>query len=113
MPEFRDEHLEEHKAIHAGLDGYVELLRAFKAEPTSYNPSRLRAQLESWGPVLFYHLDAEVATLKGDNLRRCEYTSWLDCGTAGQGQGLQYGLTRDESRLHVGRGAQAAHVIVL
>lgn len=79
MPEFAKngsaEHLEEHKAIHDGMDRYVALINSFKSSPSSYDPEAMRANLASWGPVLFYHLDAEVKTLHHDNLRRCEFRS--------------------------------------
>ncbi|SGY13623.1 BQ5605_C010g05916 [Microbotryum silenes-dioicae] len=79
MPEFRvgplsdrgmEEHLEEHEQIHAGMDRYQDYIRAARATPTAFSPEKLREIMGSMGPILFYHLDAEVETLKADNLKR-------------------------------------------
>ncbi|KDE07590.1 hypothetical protein MVLG_02056 [Microbotryum lychnidis-dioicae p1A1 Lamole] len=70
MPEFREEHLEEHEQIHAGMDRYQDYIRAARATPTAFSPEKLREIMGLMGPILFYHLDAEVETLKADNLKR-------------------------------------------
>lgn len=94
-------HLEEHKAIHegmsmldmssrsllgprslgsfltrrslTGMDRYSAYLSKCKSSPSSFDAEEFRKILQSWGPILFYHLDAEVKTLHHDNLRRCEF----------------------------------------
>lgn len=79
-----------------GLDRYMAYINAAKSNPASYSAESFRkvlldlrfgtmlvvarsrtlltgsfAQvLSSFGPMLMYHLDAEVETLRGDNLRR-------------------------------------------
>ncbi|ORY87458.1 hypothetical protein BCR35DRAFT_289530 [Leucosporidium creatinivorum] len=74
MPEFNHKssavHLEEHKAIHEGMDRYSAYLSKCKSSPSSFDAEEFRKILQSWGPILFYHLDAEVKTLHHDNLRR-------------------------------------------
>ncbi|BGP22993.1 hypothetical protein Rt10032_c16g5688 [Rhodotorula toruloides] len=70
MPQFRDDHQEEHDTIHEGMDSLKSLTKRLKVEPNLYSPDEFRKNLASWGPILFYHLDAEVASLKPDVLRR-------------------------------------------
>ncbi|GAA5970018.1 hypothetical protein JCM11641_000235 [Rhodosporidiobolus odoratus] len=70
MPQFADEHQEEHDTIHEGMYKFEVLVEKYRSEPSSYSPEEFRANLAAWGPVLFYHLNAEVATLKPDILRR-------------------------------------------
>ncbi|GAA5856975.1 hypothetical protein JCM5353_000940 [Sporobolomyces roseus] len=70
MPHFQIEHQEEHDAIHTGMHNLEELAKEFKSAPSSYSPERLQKNLASWGPLLFWHLDAEVRSLKADVLRR-------------------------------------------
>ncbi|SCZ89666.1 BZ3500_MvSof-1268-A1-R1_Chr9g10538 [Microbotryum saponariae] len=72
MPEFRVSLLSDRGMIHAGMDRYQDYIRAARATPTAFSPEKLREIMGSMGPILFYHLDAEVETLKADNLRRCE-----------------------------------------
>lgn len=54
------------------MDELQALISKYRSDPTSYSPDDFRRNLASWGPLLFYHLDAEVETLKPDILRRCE-----------------------------------------
>ncbi|SCV69856.1 BQ2448_1250 [Microbotryum intermedium] len=61
MPEFR---------IHAGMERYQNYIRAARHTPTAFRPEKMQEIMASMGPILFYHLDAEVETLKADNLRR-------------------------------------------
>ncbi|GAA5903940.1 hemerythrin domain-containing protein [Sporobolomyces salmoneus] len=70
MPHFQLEHQEEHDAIHKGMHDLEELTKKYKKNPTSYSPEELKTNLKSWGPLLFWHLDAEVESLKADVLRR-------------------------------------------
>lgn len=77
MPEFQmksGEHLEEHQHIHDGMDRMKSYIAKCKAKPTEYSATEFQKLLASWGPVLFYHLNAEVKTLHRDNLRRCMLT---------------------------------------
>jgi hypothetical protein len=61
---------ESHRLIHAGLDRYGRLLTTFRADATSYDPSKLRAVMDSFRKVLFEHLDQEVADLGQQNMIR-------------------------------------------
>ncbi|ORY87456.1 hypothetical protein BCR35DRAFT_38995 [Leucosporidium creatinivorum] len=74
MPEFEHEtsgaHVEEHEAIHEGMGRYSAYLAKCKSSPSSFNAEEFRKILQSWGPILFYHLDAEVISLSHANLRR-------------------------------------------
>ncbi|GAA6001151.1 hypothetical protein JCM10207_007433 [Rhodosporidiobolus poonsookiae] len=70
MPQFADDHQEEHDTIHEGMHKLELLISKYRTDPSSYSPTDFRAHLASWGPVLFYHLDAEVQSLKPDILRR-------------------------------------------
>ncbi|GAA6060978.1 hypothetical protein JCM10212_006560 [Sporobolomyces blumeae] len=70
MPQFRIEHQEEHDAIHDGMSKLESLISRVTSDPSTYSPKEFQENLASWGPLLFYHLDAEVKTLKSDVLRR-------------------------------------------
>ncbi|BGP14073.1 hypothetical protein JCM10213_002368 [Rhodosporidiobolus nylandii] len=70
MPQFADEHQEEHDTIHEGMHKFETLVAKYRSEPSTYSPQEFRSNLASWGPVLFYHLNAEVESLKPDILRR-------------------------------------------
>ncbi|GAA5829613.1 hypothetical protein JCM11251_000223 [Rhodosporidiobolus azoricus] len=70
MPQFAEEHQEEHDTIHEGMHQLELLISRFRAEPSTYSPAELQKNLTSWGPILFYHLNAEVESLKPDVLRR-------------------------------------------
>ncbi|GAA6026807.1 hypothetical protein JCM8097_005875 [Rhodosporidiobolus ruineniae] len=70
MPQFQDDHQEEHDAIHEGMHKFETLIAKYRNEPSSYSPDEFRHHLASWGPILFYHLNAEVESLKPDVLRR-------------------------------------------
>jgi hypothetical protein len=51
-------------------DRYGRLLTTFRADATSYDPSKLRAVMDSFRKVLFEHLDQEVADLGQQNMIR-------------------------------------------
>lgn len=70
MPEFRDDHPQEHDQIHKGMDRFMNYVNKVKEDPKSYSSDDFRKVLSSWGPALMHHLDAEVYTLRGENLRR-------------------------------------------
>ncbi|KAJ3762418.1 hypothetical protein EV360DRAFT_92465 [Lentinula raphanica] len=71
-------HLESHKGIHdgptdhhlSGLEQLAALVKNYKSEPSTYDPSKMRACLDSFREVLFSHLDQEVEDLRGDNLKK-------------------------------------------
>ncbi|GAW05199.1 hypothetical protein LENED_007040 [Lentinula edodes] len=63
-------HLESHKGIHDGLERLKTLVQQYKSGPHTYNPTEMRAFLDSFREVLFSHLDQEVEDLRGDNLKK-------------------------------------------
>ncbi|GAA6026805.1 hypothetical protein JCM8097_005874 [Rhodosporidiobolus ruineniae] len=70
MPQFREAHQEEHDAIHEGMHKFETLIAKYRNSPSSYAPDEFRQHLASWGPILFYHLDAEVESISPAMLRR-------------------------------------------
>ncbi|KAM0284955.1 hypothetical protein ACHAQH_001642 [Verticillium albo-atrum] len=73
MPEFRGgkaELLRQHREIHKGMDGLQTYLRACQTGETELQMSVLRGKLDSWGEVLWTHLDQEVKTLGAENMRK-------------------------------------------
>ncbi|KAM0748891.1 hypothetical protein T439DRAFT_327401 [Meredithblackwellia eburnea MCA 4105] len=70
LPEFGEEHPEEHEEIHKGIDRLTAYIKKVKSKPSDYSPEEFKRVLASFGPILMYHLDEEVKTLGGDNLRR-------------------------------------------
>ncbi|KAJ3803010.1 hypothetical protein GGU11DRAFT_389432 [Lentinula aff. detonsa] len=62
-------HLKSHKGIHDGLERLEGLIQQYKSEPNTYDPTKMRASLDSFRDVLFSHLDQEVEDLRGDNLK--------------------------------------------
>ncbi|KIK67349.1 hypothetical protein GYMLUDRAFT_217561 [Collybiopsis luxurians FD-317 M1] len=63
-------HIASHKAIHEGLERLKTLVHQYKAEPTGYDPTKMRECLDSFREVLFAHLDQEVEDLRGRNLKK-------------------------------------------
>lgn len=72
IPAFRKELelLTQHKQIHAGLDKLEAYLDQVKASKKDLRLDELKVILDSFGPVLFAHLDEEVRQIGPDNLRK-------------------------------------------
>ncbi|RBR16659.1 hypothetical protein FVER53590_09220 [Fusarium verticillioides] len=73
MPEFRGgraELLRQHKQIHAGLDHFEEYLKKCRTGDEEFELSVLKSKMETWGEVLWKHLDQEVETLGANNMRK-------------------------------------------
>ncbi|KAF8585884.1 hypothetical protein K439DRAFT_1646473 [Ramaria rubella] len=72
MPAFRDneQHRNNHKQIHDGLDALSALIKRFRSAPTTYSPAELRDCLDGFRDVLVRHLDEEVNDLRGENMRK-------------------------------------------
>ncbi|KAK6078500.1 hypothetical protein SCUP234_06123 [Seiridium cupressi] len=77
MPEFKAgkgngaaELLRQHREIHKGMDGMEEYLRDVQAGREEFDLVRLKERMESWGEVLWKHLDQEVKTLGAENMRK-------------------------------------------
>ncbi|KAF9877386.1 hypothetical protein CkaCkLH20_05086 [Colletotrichum karsti] len=73
MPEFRGgraELLQQHRQIHKGMDQFEDYLRRCRSRETELELAVLREKMDSWGGVLWTHLDQEVKTLGAENMRR-------------------------------------------
>jgi len=62
MPNFRENerHKTFHKLIHDGLDRLEVLVQAFRREPTTYSPEKMREALDRFREPLYTHLAEEV-----------------------------------------------------
>lgn len=73
MPEFRGnraELLRQHRDIHKGLDDFAEYLQRCRSGETDFEMDVLKSKMETWGDVLWTHLDQEVETLGAQNMRK-------------------------------------------
>ncbi|KAI0378658.1 hypothetical protein F5Y04DRAFT_261289 [Hypomontagnella monticulosa] len=62
--------LRQHAEIHEGMDGMQAYLRACRDGTKELDMGALKAQMETWGTVLWTHLDQEVKTLGAENMRK-------------------------------------------
>ncbi|KAI1310846.1 hypothetical protein F5Y03DRAFT_8274 [Xylaria venustula] len=62
--------LQQHVEIHKGMDGLQDYLRRCLSGETELQMGTLKEQLDTWGTVLWTHLDQEVRTLGAENMRR-------------------------------------------
>jgi hypothetical protein len=62
--------LQQHVEIHKGMEGLEDYLRKCLSGEADLEMSVLKAQLDTWGTVLWTHLDQEVRTLGAENMRR-------------------------------------------
>lgn len=62
--------LKQHQEIHKGMDVFAEYLRACKNRETELDLAVLKDKMDSWGDVLFKHLDDEVKELEAENMRK-------------------------------------------
>ncbi|KAI0976151.1 hypothetical protein F4678DRAFT_416082 [Xylaria arbuscula] len=62
--------LQQHVEIHKGMDGLQDYLRRCLSGETELQMGVLKEQLDTWGTVLWTHLDQEVRTLGAENMRR-------------------------------------------
>ncbi|KAH6603481.1 hypothetical protein Trco_008256 [Trichoderma cornu-damae] len=73
MPEFDPEKgdmVRQHAQIHEGLSRFEEYLRQCKSGEKDFEMSVLKDRMESWGGVLWAHLDDEVRSLGAENMRK-------------------------------------------
>ncbi|KAH6715533.1 hypothetical protein BKA61DRAFT_479876 [Leptodontidium sp. MPI-SDFR-AT-0119] len=75
MPEFKNgknaaELLRQHKEIHKGMDEFEAYLERCRSGETELQLSVLKGKMDSWGTVLWAHLEQEVKTLGAENMRR-------------------------------------------
>lgn len=77
MSEFRQgkgngaaELLRQHKEIHKGMDLLQGYLQDCQSGEKDLDMPTLKTKMESWGGVLWKHLDQEVETLGAENMRK-------------------------------------------
>lgn len=75
MPEFkagrnRAELLRQHDEIHKGMDRLEEYLNKCRTGEKEFDLRELKEVMDSWGEILWKHLDQEVKTLGANNMRR-------------------------------------------
>ena len=72
MPAFRRELelLTQHKHIHAGLVKLRDYIEACRSGERELRMDEIKAIMDSFGTVLWQHLDEEVKTLGAENMRR-------------------------------------------
>lgn len=73
MPEFdprRGDLVAQHKQIHKGLDGLTAYLESVQSGEASLEAAVLKGKMESWGEVLWAHLDDEVRSLGAENMAK-------------------------------------------
>jgi hypothetical protein len=72
MPAFKEELelLSQHKQIHAGLDKLEDYLEKCRSGEKDLRMEELKAILDTFGEVLWAHLDDEVEQLGAENMRK-------------------------------------------
>ena len=73
MPEFNAKTgilVLQHVDIHKGLDEYAGYLQRCRKGEEDFEMSGLKERMETWGEVLWTHLDLEVKTLGAENMRK-------------------------------------------
>lgn len=63
-------HLEQHRGIHEGVEKLEELVERVKSGERELDLRELKGVMDSFGEVLWTHLDEEVKTLRAENMRR-------------------------------------------
>ena len=63
--------LEQHKQIHAGLDLLHEYLKTCQdSEPPCVDIAKVKLMFDSFGTILWQHMDDEVDQMRADNMRK-------------------------------------------
>jgi hemerythrin-like domain-containing protein len=75
MPEFKAgrnaaELLRQHKEIHKGMDAFEEYLEGCRSGEHELSLVQMKVKMDSWGTVLWSHLEQEVKTLGAENMRK-------------------------------------------
>lgn len=72
MPAFRKELelLTQHKQIHKGLDKFEAYLEGCKRGERELRLEEMKALMDTFGAVLWAHLDDEVKELNAENMRK-------------------------------------------
>src|SRR2546423_15126822 len=79
MPQFapNGDHLKEHEEIHHGLDEYVAYIKKCRKDYKEWDGEKMKRTMDSFRGVLFKHLDHEVESLKGDEMKKVGPVAWL------------------------------------
>jgi hypothetical protein len=72
MPQFKPQgdHLKEHEEIHRGLDDYVAYIKKCRKDGKEWDGEKMKKIMDSFRDILFKHLDHEVESLKGDEMKK-------------------------------------------
>jgi Hemerythrin HHE cation binding domain len=72
MPQFKQDgdHLKEHEGIHKGLDEYVAYIKKCRKDSKDWDGEKMKNIMDSFRDILFKHLDHEVESLSGENLKK-------------------------------------------
>ncbi|QKX64565.1 uncharacterized protein TRUGW13939_11740 [Talaromyces rugulosus] len=72
MPQFKNglDLLKQHKEIHKGMDRLEEYLEACRTGEKELRLSEMKGVMDTFGKVLWEHLDDEVRTLGAENMRK-------------------------------------------
>lgn len=72
MPQFKKgvDLLKQHKEIHKGMDRLEEYLEACRTGERELRLSEMKEVMDTFGKVLWEHLDDEVRTLGAENMRK-------------------------------------------
>ncbi|ROW17483.1 hypothetical protein VPNG_00659 [Cytospora leucostoma] len=62
--------LRQHGEIHKGMDAMEDYLRRCRCGEADFESAVMKAQMDTWGAVLWKHLDQEVETLRPENMRK-------------------------------------------
>ncbi|CAK7216578.1 hypothetical protein SBRCBS47491_002875 [Sporothrix bragantina] len=62
--------IQQHREIHAGMDAFEDYVRKCRTGETELDLTALKAQMDTWGKVLWQHLDEEVKALGAENMRK-------------------------------------------
>lgn len=62
--------IRQHEIIHEGMDEFEDYLNRVLSGEESLEMGRMKEKMDSWGEVLWKHLDEEVVTLGAENMRR-------------------------------------------
>ena len=72
MPHFapQGDHLKEHEEIHKGLDEYVAYIKKCRKDPKEWSSDKMKNIMDSFRVILFKHLDHEVESLSGEEMKK-------------------------------------------
>jgi Hemerythrin HHE cation binding domain len=82
MPHFapQGDHLKEHEEIHRGLDEYVAYIRKCRNDSKEWDGEKMKEIMDSFREILFKHLDHEVESLSGEEMKKVGSLSRLTDG---------------------------------